>query len=341
VIRMKRKVILFRAPLDAVVAEEELQDPGPRDVLFETILTLVSSGTEMTAYRGDFPSNSAWSRWVRYPFAPGYDNVGRVLSVGREVESISPGDLVFSWAGHSSHAVLPQNAVTKIPKGLDPRQAVFGTLGQTALNGVRLGEIGIGDSVVVIGVGPVGQLSLQFARLSGAYPLIAMDLSPERLEIASRHGADLTIEAAREDPREAVSEATKGRMADIVFEVTGNQKVIPESLRLLKRRGKLVLLGSPRGPVEVDFHDEVHALGLRIIGAHNSMHTPVETPYNQWTLSRDLELFFDLLRSGRVVVGDLVSHVYAWKDGPKAYEMLLETGGKSMCVLFDWKTAGG
>lgn len=334
---LKRKKIVFRSPLNAAIVEEEIGQPGPDEVLVKTVVTLVSSGTEMTAFRGDFPPDSAWASYVRYPFTPGYSNVGRVARVGKSTASPALGDLVFSWAPHCSHAVLSKDAVAKLPPRMNVREAAFGTLGQIALNGVRLAEIALGDCVVVAGLGPLGQLALQCARLCGAYPLVAVDLFPRRLEVALGHGADRIVNAGREDVAKTVSEISRTRMADVVIDVTGNQEFIPQALKLLKRRGKLVILGSPRGPVHVDFHNEVHSLGLRIIGAHNSMHTPVETPYSQWTLSRDLELFFDLLSDRRITVADLVTHEYRWQDAPKAYAMLHQQASDSLGVLFDWR----
>jgi len=335
---VKGKQVVFTAPRQVVMEERELNYPGAGQVLVRSLFTLVSTGTELTALTGEFPPGSAWARYVRYPFSPGYNNVGEVSALGEGVEGLGVGERVFCWAPHGQFALVNSKRVYKVSEDISLQEVAFAALGQIALNGVRLGEIALGESVVLIGLGPVGQLALQFARLSGGFPIIAVDLSEERLEIARSHGADFTLGSGGENLEEEVKRVMRGRMADVVFEVTGNQKVIPWALRLLKRRGKLVILGSPRGKVEVDFHDEVHTLGLRIIGAHNSMHTPYETPYNQWTMERDLELFLDLVRSGRVKVKSLISHVFPWWEAPKAYQMLLEDRTQTMGVLFDWTT---
>ena len=335
---VKSKQIVFTAPRHVAIEERELNQPEAEQVLIKSLFTLVSTGTELTALTGEFPQNSAWARYVRYPFSPGYDNVGEIVALGESAEGLKAGDKVFCWAPHCQFALMNFKSVYKVPEDLPLKEVAFAALGQIALNGVRLGEIALGESIVIIGMGPVGQLALQLARLSGGFPIIAVDLSEKRLEIARSHGADLASSSGGENLEEEIKCLTRGRMADVVFEVTGNQKAIPRALRLLKRRGKLVILGSPRGKVEVDFHDEVHTLGLRIIGAHNSMHTPYETPYNQWTLERDMELFLDLLRSGRITVKSLISHVFPWREAPKAYQMLLEDRTQTMGVLFDWTT---
>ncbi|MBU7004575.1 MAG: zinc-binding alcohol dehydrogenase [Theionarchaea archaeon] len=334
---MEADTVFFTGPRKVEIAKEQIGPAGPTDLHLETVLTLISTGTEMTGYTGDFPDTSRWAQYVRYPFRPGYSSVARVVETGKQVEGFSCGDLVFSWAHHSTHSIIEAGRATKIPEDIAPSQAVFGTLGQIAINGVRLGEIVLGDSVVIAGVGPVGLLALQAARSSGACPLIALDLSQQRLDMALEHGADACVNGEREDPIEATKRLTGNRMADIVYDVTGNPRFTPVGLRLLKKRGKFVVLGSPRGPVEVDFHNEVHSLGLRIIGAHNLMHSPVETHFNQWTLDRDIELFFELVRSGRMVVDDLVSHRFGWESASKAYELLDSKREKTMGVILEWK----
>jgi threonine dehydrogenase-like Zn-dependent dehydrogenase len=87
---------------------------------------------------------------------------------------------------------------------------------------------------------------------------------------------------------------------------------------------------------EVDFHDEVHTFGLHIIGAHNSTHTPVETPYNVWTLQRDRELFLDLVAAGEVRVADLITHRFPWQEAPAAFRALWEDRTRFMGAILDW-----
>lgn len=333
---MKSKYLVFRSPLHAEFEEEDLGQTGPDQILVSTVRTLISTGTEMTAYEASYPESSAWARYAKYPHRPGYSSIGRAMEVGEAVEDIAEGDLVFSWSRHATHAIISAGKGTRLPDDIDPSAAVYGTLAQIALNGVRLGRPVLGDLVVVAGLGPVGQLALQCAKLSGAGSLVAMDLSRKRLDVALKHGADIALNPLDRDPVQVVEEASSGRMADIVYDVTGNQEFIPRALSLLKPRGKLVILGSPRGPVQVDFHNEVHSKGLRIIGAHNSMHTPIETPYNQWTLARDLDLFFSFIRKGRLDVEGLTSHVLPWREAPKAYEMLHSNREDTVCVSLDW-----
>jgi len=100
---------------------------------------------------------------------------------------------------------------------------------------------------VVVGVGILGQLTCQFSRLSGGFPVIAVDLSERRLELAKKLGAVSALQPEKEDVEKQILTLTKGRGADVVFEVTGNPKLIPWELELVKRQGRFTLLISPRG----------------------------------------------------------------------------------------------
>jgi 2-desacetyl-2-hydroxyethyl bacteriochlorophyllide A dehydrogenase len=339
---MHSQRLIFPEPHRVVWHEEDLPDPGPGEVLIRTHKTLISAGTEMTAYTGDFPANSVWSKWIRYPFREvGYSNVGEIVAVGPDVSGFEVGQRVASWGGHATANIQALEGVyagvQAIPDRVSDDQAVFWQLGKTVMNGVRLATIALGEAVVVVGVGVVGQLAVQYASLCGAYPLIAVDLSAQRLALAQAHGATHTLVGGRDEIVGEIRAITRGRMADVVFEVTGSPRVIPTTLRMARRQGRIIILGSPRGKVEIDFHDEVHTLGLHIIGAQVSTHPRVATPYNPWTAERNGELFFDLVMNNRLHVDDLITHRFDRQDAWAAYQMLAEDRTENMgMVLEGW-----
>jgi len=210
-------------------------------------------------------------------------------------------------------------------------------LSTIALGGVRLAQIALGEAIVVVGAGLVGQLAMQYSRLSGGWPVIAVDLAESRLEAAPMHGATHTLVGGRPELVDEIRTLTKERLADVAIEATGNPRIIPSLFKFVRRRGRVILLGSPRGKTEVDFHDEVHTLGLQVIGAHNYVHPAHETPFNVWTQARDGELFLDLLAAKQIAVSDLISHRYPWHEAPAAYDMLLSDRTQAMGVLLDWQ----
>jgi 2-desacetyl-2-hydroxyethyl bacteriochlorophyllide A dehydrogenase len=327
--------LVFSQPFRAEWVEQDLPGPGPCEVLIRTHKTLISTGTELTAYTGDFPPCSVWDGVVQYPWQPGYSSVGEVVAAGPEVGEFQPGQRVASWGPHATYALQPLTQVQAIPDGVSDDQAVFWNLGKTVMNGVRLARIALGEAVVLVGMGILGQLATQYAALSGAWPLIAVDLSELRLEMARDLGATHALLGGRDELLAQVRAITRRRMADVAFEITGNQRVIPLVVRLVRRLGRVVLLGSPRGKVELDFHDEVHTLGLQIIGAHVSTQPEAETPCNPWTPERNGELFFDLVMAGRLQVAELITHRLPWRDAPAAYEMLVTDRTRAMGVVLE------
>jgi len=337
---MQTKGIVFPRPGEVKIQEMELDHPSRGHVLIKTKLSLISTGTELTALSGKFTPQSAWGRYVKYPFYPGYSNYGVVQEVGEGVEGLRPGDRVVSTAPHFEYVMVSADKVFKVPEGVSDTEAPFFDLACTVINSVRLSKLALGGSSVVVGLGLLGQLACLFSRLAGAFPVIGVDLSEFRLGLARKLGATATLKGMSEEARDAVSSLTKGRMADVVFEVTGNPEAIPPELALLKRQGRLILLSSPRGPTTLDFHDLVNAPSNIIIGTHVTSQPSCETPYNQWTMGRNTELFFDLISGGVVSVKELVSEVRPWEEAKQVYADLLDPFGKrlnAMGILLDFR----
>jgi 2-desacetyl-2-hydroxyethyl bacteriochlorophyllide A dehydrogenase len=333
-----RKIVVITEPRTIKIHDEEIADPGDGEVMVQATRSLISTGTEMTAYSGDFPRDkSAWANYVKYPFKTGYSHVGRVVKLGAGVEGIQVGDRVFDHGHHASLVVQRATRVIKVPEGVPDEQAALASISNVAMNGVRMAELALGEVVVVVGLGIVGQMAIRYARLNGAYPVIAMDVSDERLSTARAAGATHALNPRQQDPLEVVNDVTRGRKADVVFEVTGNPSVIPLLPPLLHRAGRLVLLGSPRGKTTIDFHDEVHTFGLRVIGAHASNHPLVETPFNPWTQTRNIELYFELLRVGLFQTADLITHRYRWHEAATVYHSLLEDRTPTLGVILNWE----
>jgi 2-desacetyl-2-hydroxyethyl bacteriochlorophyllide A dehydrogenase len=336
--------LIFSEPFHAQWIDQIVPDPGPGEIVARTRKALISTGTELTAYTADFPPGSVWASFVKYPYLDvGYSNVGEVVALGPGVTGLKIGQRVVTWGGHASYNLLPLSwsftTVQAIPDEVTDDQALLCNLGKIVMNGVRLARITLGDAVVLVGLGILGQLAAQFANLCGAFPLIAVDLCQLRLQMARLHGATHVCLGGHDELRDEIREITRGRMADVALEITGNQHVIPSVFRLVRPMGRVILMGSPRGKVEVDFHDEVHVMGLQIIGARVSTTPEVETPYNPWTSDRNGELFFDLVMTGKLKLDEMITHRYAWRDAPEAYRLLADDRAQTMGVVLEgWGT---
>ncbi|MBO3803577.1 MAG: zinc-binding alcohol dehydrogenase, partial [Candidatus Brockarchaeota archaeon] len=271
------------------VQDFHLKEPGPKEVLVRSVSSLISSGTE-GAFLMALPNTPQ-----TFPQYPGYSNAGVVEAVGSDVKGLSRGVGVVSWANHASHALCPAERVFAIPDGLSFDEASFFALASTALQGVRRAEVELGESVAGIGQGVVGQLALQLAKLSGATPLVAIDVIDERLEISKSCGADLAVNPKKANVEGEVRAATEGKGADVVIEATGNPEAIPVAFKLASANGRVVLLGSPRGECTVNFYPEIHRKAIKVIGAHNSMRPERDSHHGHWTEGDDIRLVLKLM----------------------------------------------
>ena len=138
--------------------------------------------------------------------------------------------------------------------------------------------------------------------------------------------------------KSVVEKLTRGRMADVVFEVTGVADLIPKQFETLHKQGRYVVLSSPRGKTTFDFHDLCNAPSYTIIGAHNMSHPPHATLDYPWTMHRHAELFFDLVADGALAIDPLISHREHYTEAPQLYDMLLRDRSAAMGVVLDWTT---
>jgi 2-desacetyl-2-hydroxyethyl bacteriochlorophyllide A dehydrogenase len=306
--------------------------PGDHEVQVEALVSLISPGTERAFFlalpntRLDFPAP-----------AVGYSHIGRIMALGTAVSGFRVGDVVASNARHVSHANLPVERLVKVPPELPHDRAVFFNLLSIALQGVRKAGIELGSSVGIVGQGLVGLLALQLARQSGAYPLVAADLVDSRLALARAGGADQTINPGQEDLSACIGRLTSGDGLDVVIECTGQPGPIVEAFPLVATRGRLVLLGSPRGSSpEVNFYPHIHARGITIVGAHADMRPQHDRTRHFWTWRQDCNLVLQLLAAGRLQVDPMISEVFPWRQAAAAYARLEGPASAQLGLLLDW-----
>jgi len=201
---------------------------------------------------------------------------------------------------------------------------------------VRRSDLTWGEIAVVYGLGLLGQLATRVCQAAGARPVVGFDVADSRLEYAPDAASVVTANPLEADAEAVVRGAAADRLADVVFEITGNPDVITDQFDALREQGRFVVLSSPRGETEFDFHDYCNSPSSVIVGAHNSSHPPVATPENPWTQHRHAELFFDLVADGTFEVESLVSHREPYGEAPRLYESLLADRTDAMGVLLEW-----
>ena len=321
-------------PSRAKVDIETFDVPTVKDdeVLVATDCTLISPGTERAFLLG-LPNAQGG-----YPSRPGYSNIGRVAEVGKNVSGFVIGDRVASTQGHTSHFVASPNRLLKVESSdVASEDMVFFNLSAIALQGVRKARIELGESTLVIGQGLIGLLALQLAKLSGAYPIIAADLTDSRLEFSRSMGADVTLNPEDADYSDRLSGATMGKGPVVVIEATGHPDAISTALSAAGWGARVVLLASTRGETpKVNFYRDVHKKGLILYGAHNSIRPRQESSPNFWTSEDDSRLMLSLIAHNRFNVAPLISHRVAGHDAAKAYQLLMEWNPGLLGVVLQW-----
>lgn len=331
---MDNPTLVFTGPGEVAVEDRERPTPDPGEALVETSTSLVSTGTELTLLSGEFPSGSDWDRYAEYPLVPGYCNIGTVIESGASA-GLEPGTRVASLGTHAAYVTVDADEVTPIPDEVSDAEAAPRTIAQIVMNGVRRGRVDWGETVVVYGLGILGQLAVRVCHLAGAETVVGVDLADSRLDYLPDRPDIVGVNPDRRDPAAAVESETDG-LADVCFEVTGNPDAIPDEFAVLREQGRLVLLSSPRGETTLDFHDHVNAPSYEIIGAHNTSHPAVATPSNPWTQARHARLFFSYLLQDRLDVRDLYSDVVPAREAPDLYRRLLDDRTSEMAVRLAW-----
>jgi 2-desacetyl-2-hydroxyethyl bacteriochlorophyllide A dehydrogenase len=337
---LQARRIVFSGTRQAEWQAFELPDqPGPHEVLVETLWSAVSIGTEMAIYAGTHIGfRTPGSRYPRYPYLAGYAATGTVLAIGSGVHGLAPGQVVAFPGKHASHGIwdVRQQPVVAVPEGVAPDEAALTRLATISLNGMRLPRLSLGESVVVLGAGLIGQFAAQFGQLSGGWPVALVDRLANRLAIARACGIALLLDVSDRSLVEAAREVTQGRGFDVVVEATGAAPVVAQAFELAAQYGRVVLLGSPRGRIEIDPYTHIHSPGVTIIGAHAATTPGVETVASRWTARANFALALDLLAHGKLVVGPLISHRLPAAGAVGVYEAIVAHPDEYLGVLLAW-----
>ena len=330
----KSKAIVFEGAEQVRLIEEEVPEAGAGEVLVETTVSLVSTGTECHCFAGRFDPGTTWANWVKYPFRVGYSAVGRVVQVGADVADLKEGDAVFAGKPHQQFAVVGVDQAVKLPDSVSDEAASWASLAFVVQTGVRRAEHAMGDTAVVIGLGPLGQLAVQYLRLLGLRQVLAIDTVPMRLDVAAAHGATATFCGSAGDARDFVGEHTDGLLADVVYDVTGHWSVLPQALPLARDFGKIMLLGDTPQPSKQHLTHDVLGRQVAVLGTHN---IKLQPQYAWWTIRRQIELFFTYVQRGQMHVDDLITHRHPPEEAPALYSRLLADRSDTLGVLFDWQ----
>jgi len=284
------------------------------------------------------------------PVPLGYSCAGTVVAVGDGVSGWAIGDRVAcagqGYASHAEYVSVPKNLCVRIPDGVASADAAFVTLGAIAMQGVRVAEVSLGECVCVIGLGLLGQLSVQILRAAGC-KVVGIDLDPAKVELAAKSGAGLALSRSDDSLVSKVMSWTHGRGVDKVLITAATKSNDPVALagELCRDKGIVVVVGAvgmdvPRRP----FYDK--ELELRLSrsygpGRYDRQYEEkgIDYPfgYVRWTEQRNMESFLELVQAGSVKIGDLVTHRFPITQAKEAYALITaKGGGNTLGVLLQY-----
>lgn len=343
-----------------------------RHVLIESHVSLVSAGTERSlvsfgqaSYLGKarqqpekvkmvlekvqtdglMSTIDAVQSKLSQPIPMGYSNVGKVLEVGTGVEEFSVGDRVVSNGSHATHVAVPKNLCARVPENVSDDEAAFTVLGSIGLQGIRLANPTLGESVAVIGAGLIGLLVVQMLRAQGCR-VLAIDPDKARLELAASFGAVTCNPKDGQDPVAVATGFSQGRGVDAVLITasTPSSDPVSQAARMSRQRGRIVLVGVTGLELNrSEFYDKELSFQVSCSygpGRYDESYEVGGTDYPlghvRWTAQRNFEAVLDLMGSANINVKSLITKRYDFGNSADAYQ-LLATDSHALGILLEYE----
>ncbi|MBM4276390.1 MAG: zinc-binding dehydrogenase [Deltaproteobacteria bacterium] len=345
------KAAVLMAPGTLEIKEIITPQPGPADVLIK-VNSCAICGSDVSLMARPWPGQPPFGSFI-----PGHEYSGVVVALGETVDEFRLGDRVAVEAhygcgrclncrrgdytsclnygdlskghrangfttngGYAEYVVNHINTVYLVPDNISLEEASLVTNAGCVLYGFEsLGGLVAGDSVVVMGPGPLGLMSVQVANALGADQVFLLGTRPERLKIGLEAGADHLVNVRETDPIAFVKDRTKGKGADLVIETSGSEEGPDLALHLCKRMGKVLLIGFPHRPVPADFGfmglNNIHLYSVRGEGRANCRRA------------------ISLMKQGKIRARPLITHSFSLSEITEGFRVFNEREGGAIKVL--------
>ena len=281
---------------------------------------------------GILPTIEAVFNKLDEPISPGYCNAGVIVEVGAGVTEFQLGDRVVSNGPHAEIVCVPRNLCAKIPDGVSNEEAAFTVLASIALQGLRLSMPTLGERFMVFGLGLVGLLAVQFLRASGC-PVLAVDVSQERLKLAESFGAKAVNLSKEADPVAAALNWTGGLGVDgvIVAASAKGDDIVHQAAESCRKRGRIILVGVVNLNLRRnDFYEKEISFQVSCSygpGRYDEKYEQAGHDYPfgfvRWTEQRNFEAVLEALRSRQLHVKELITHRIALAEAAGMYDKVL------------------
>lgn len=369
-----RQVIVRRGNIGIEDIPAPLIEPG--HVLVEVAYSLISTGTELSNVKRS--GNPLILRAIKQPelvtqvmssiriqgiqktvakvrgkldagMPAGYSCSGIVIQTGKGINNIFPGDYVAcSGSGMANHAevvLVPNNLVTKVPSGCDLRSAASVTLGAIALQGVRRADLRIGEFVAVIGLGLLGQITVQLLVAQGCR-VLGIDLDQCRVELARKMGAEYVYVPNQINVNEEINQisANHGVDATIITAASDSDLLVQQAMEITRRKGRVVIVGdvglglkrSPFYEKEIDFLISCSYGPGRYDGQYERKGLDYPYAYIRWTENRNMAEYLRLIATKKIQLNSIIEHEYDISNASDAYDLLRNSQEKPLGVLLSY-----
>ncbi|PIX17177.1 oxidoreductase [Candidatus Desantisbacteria bacterium CG_4_9_14_3_um_filter_40_11] len=279
----------------------------------------------------------------------GYSSAGIVVAVGEDVASLKSQDRVacagVGWANHAEYVCVPKNLCVKIPEEVSFEDASFTTVGAIALHGVRQAQVSVGENIAVIGLGLLGQLTIQILKAAGCQ-VLGIDIDAQKVELAKELGADMSVIRGRDEIKNMAANFSYGYGVDgvIITASAATNDPIVLAGEICRDRGRVIVVGAVNMdvPRENYYMKELNLILSRSYGPgrydkiyeEKGLDYPVG--YVRWTEQRNMEGFLRLIAQGQINMDKIITHRFKMEDAVSAYNMISSGKKRIMGIVIDY-----
>src|SRR2546428_5375527 len=338
-------VVKAEAAPGADIREVKVPGFGRTDVLVKVKVASIC-GTDLHIYE--------WDRWaqgrIHPPLIPGHEFCGEVVAFGNEVTSVKEGDFVSAEmhvacgkclqcrtgeahicqnvkiigvdadGAFAEYVVIPESNIWKLDPEIPQEYAsILDPLGN-AVHSVLAGEVAA-KTVAITGAGPIGLFAIAVARAVGATTVFAIEVNEHRRKIARAMKADFVLDPAKDDVRTIIMDSTGGLGVDVVLEMAGHPDAIRTAFNIVRRGGRISLLGLTSKPISLNFSEDIIFKGITVQGING------RRMYPTWYQMQGL------LKAGKLDLHPVITDRISMKDFSKAMERL-KTGEASKILVY-------
>ena len=285
------------------------------------------------------------------PSPLGYSCSGEIIAIADDITDFKIGDKVAcagAGAVHAEVVAVPKNLCVKLPENVNCDNGSFTTIGAIAMQGIRQADLRLGETCVVIGLGLIGQLTIQMLNASGVKS-IGIDINSKMVELSKELGANYSFERNIEGLDLIIKEITNGYGVDAVIITAATSSLDPVDFagEICRRKGKVIIVGSvPTGFKRTYYYKKELELKMSSSygpGRYDSNYEEggIDYPYGyvRWTENRNMQAFVDLIATEKINLKKLTSHIFNFKEAPKAYQLILDKTEAYTGILLKYDTS--